>query len=263
MAVEVEQRGDLEDPVLVVRVDGVPPDADRSALLTDVARQVRLLLGVDVDLEPFHRVAARDPRLRELRDRFLGVRPPRFPTLFESLANAVANQQLSLEVGIELLNRLSETFGERPGHATDLVTFPDAATIAAAPPSDLRALGFSDRKAHYLIGLAHAVDRGDIDLADLEVADRSEATARLLALRGIGRWSAEYVLLRGVGRIDVFPGDDVGARNKLQRFVELDHPPGYDEILEIMAAWDPAAGMVYFHLLLDGLDRSGDLDADA
>lgn len=61
----------------------------------------------------------------------------------------------------------------------------------------------------------------------------------------------------------MFPGDDVGARNKLQRLMELDHPPGYEEIGEIVAPWDPAAGMVYFHLLLDGLDRKGELDGEA
>jgi DNA-3-methyladenine glycosylase II len=68
------------------------------------------------------------------------------------------------------------------------------------------------------------------------------------------------VLLRGLGRLGVFPGDDVGARNKLQRFMGLAHPPDYDEICRITDAWQPYAGMVYFHLLLDGLSRAGRLD---
>jgi DNA-3-methyladenine glycosylase II len=83
--------------------------------------------------------------------------------------------------------------------------------------------------------------------------DRADATEHLQRLHGIGRWSAEYVLLRGLGRLDVFPGDDVGARNKLERFLALPGPPSYDQILAILEPWHPYAGLVYFHLLLDGL----------
>lgn len=79
-------------------------------------------------------------------------------------------------------------------------------------------------------------------------------------MRGVGRWSAEYVLLRGLGRLDVYPGDDVGARHKLRRFLALDHDPGYDEIAERLRPWQPCAGMLYFHLLLDGLVESGELE---
>jgi DNA-3-methyladenine glycosylase II len=256
--VEVEQRGDEVEPVLEVRAT-LPPSAGEGAA-DEVGRQVRRLLGVDVDLRPFYRITEEDVRLRALRDRFLGVRPPRFPTLFEALANAVANQQLSLEVGIELLNRLCEAFGRRTAGPAGLVAFPDAATIAAVPTRDLRALGFSERKAEYLIGLAHAVDTGAIRSRALEEAGRDDATAQLVALRGVGRWSAEYVLLRGVGRLDVFPGDDVGARNKLQQFLDLPNPPGYDTIQAILHPWTPYAGMVYFHLLLDGLEQKGKLE---
>lgn len=89
---------------------------------------------------------------------------------------------------------------------------------------------------------------------------REGATRNLQRLDGIGRWSAEYALLRGLGHLDVFPGDDVGARNKLQRFLMLPTPPSYTEILAILAPWYPYAGIVYFHLLLDGLAERGALE---
>jgi DNA-3-methyladenine glycosylase II len=258
VAVEVEQLGSAREPVLEVSVE--PPLPSGGRVPADVRRQIEHLLGVRVDLAPFYASAARDPRLRTLTTRFEGVRPPRFPTLFEALANAVANQQLSLDVGIELLSRLSDTFGDRPPGHPQLVAFPDASTIAGVSPAELRSLGFSEAKARYLIGLAGAVVCGEIDAQVLATADRTDATKRLTALPGIGRWSAEYVLLRGLGRLDVFPGDDVGARNKLQRFMGLAHPPSYDEICRITDGWQPYAGMVYFHLLLDGLSRAGRLD---
>jgi DNA-3-methyladenine glycosylase II len=126
--------------------------------------------------------------------------------------------------------------------------------------ADLRGLGFSASKAQSLIGLAGVVSSGGLDLDGLDVMSREDAIKNLQRLHGIGRWSAEYVLLRGLGRLEVFPGDDVGARNKLQRFLGLPAPPSYAEILAILAPWYPYAGMVYFHLLLDGLVERGALE---
>jgi DNA-3-methyladenine glycosylase II len=193
-------------------------------------------------------------------DRFLGVRPPRFPSLFEALANAVANQQLSLEVGLTLLNRLTATYGTASPGIEGLRAFPSADVILSASPKALRRLGFSTRKSEYLQGIAHEVATGSLDERALRHANRAEATRRLMAIHGVGQWSAEYVLLRGLGRLDVYPGDDVGARNKLRRFLALDHDPGYDEITERLRPWEPCTGLIYFHLLLDGLAERGELE---
>lgn len=257
VSVEVEQRSEHK-PVLAVSV--LTPGDYTTEDLDSIGRQVRRLLGVSVDLRPFYDLADTDARLADLKERFLGVRPPRFPTLFESMVNAIANQQLSLEVGIELLNRFTDRFGARPPDAQGLVAFPDAESMVAARPGDLRALGFSMRKARYILSSAHAVVTGAVGASRLESCDRAEAAELLLAQRGIGRWSAEYILLRGLGRLDVFPSDDVGARNKLQRLMELTQAPDRDEIISMTAPWSPWAGMVYFHLLLDGLARKGYID---
>jgi DNA-3-methyladenine glycosylase II len=85
----------------------------------------------------------------------------------------------------------------------------------------------------------------------------AEAIAVLRGLRGIGRWSAEYVLLRHLGRLEVFPGDDVGARNNLRRRLGIDEPLDYDEVRRITKRWHPYAGVVYFHFLLAGIEASG------
>lgn len=252
LAVEVVQAGSSASPVVTVTVTTatvLPP-----ARLSATAALVERMLGLEHDLGPFYDLADTDSRLHRLKERFLGVKPPRFPTLFEALANAVANQQLSLEVGIELLNRLADAYGApAPGTGLPLHAFPDADTVADLKAPALRELGFSTAKARYLISLAGVVASGEPNSTDLERMDRPGATHALEQLHGIGRWSAEYVLLRGLGRLDVFPGDDVGARNKLQRFLELADPPTYPEIMAILAPWHPYAGMIYFHLLLDGL----------
>lgn len=256
VGIRVVQVGDPERPVLVVEVLG--SGACTTAELVDVETQARRLLGVDVDLDEFYSLADADHRAEGPLPR---PAPPRFPSLFEALANAVANQQLSLEVGLTLLNRLTAAFGtDVPGHHA-LTAFPSASAIVAISPDDLRQLGFSTRKAEYLSGLAHAVATGSLHEADLERVDRADAERKLRTFRGVGRWSAEYVLLRGLGRLEVYPGDDVGARNALRRFLALDHDPGYDEIAERLHPWQPMSGLLYFHLLLDGLAERGVLTA--
>jgi predicted nucleic acid-binding Zn ribbon protein len=106
---------------------------------------------------------------------------------------------------------------------------------------------------------AEAVRAGALDLEGLAHEERQTAMERLTALAGVGRWTAEYVLLRGLGRIDTFPVDDVGARNKLARLLEVEHLDAA-AAAEIVARWQPYAGMVYFHLLLDSLSRAAVLD---
>ena len=256
--IEVAESSGADAPDLTGMV--TMPGEITQATLAAAATVTEGLLGLRADLQGFYELADADPRLRRLKDRFLGVHPPRFPTLFEALANAVANQQLTLEVGIELLNRFTDRFGvAAPGADGTLKTFPSAESIAGTAIRPLRDLGFSARKAQYLIGLAESVASGEVDADELHTMDRADATDQLRRLRGIGRWSAEYVLLRGLGRLDVFPGDDVGARNKLERFLGLPSSPDYSQILSILEPWHPYAGLVYFHLLLDGLAERGAL----
>jgi len=227
--------------------------------VAEVRCTIEQMLGLHVDLAGFYELAASDQRLAGLAQRFLGVRPARFASVFEALVNAVACQQLSLTVGIHLLDRLAAVYGPEVALRGATPGFPIPERLAAAEPSHLRPLGFSLAKAQTIIGLARGVASGTLDLDALAQTDDEDVTAALVALPGIGRWSAEYVLLRGLGRLGVLPGDDVGARNNLRRRFELPASAGYDEIAALAKGWWPYGGMVYFHLLLDGLARTGQL----
>lgn len=218
---------------------------------------LRRLLGIDIDLSAFYRFARSDLRLAQLADRFRGFKPPRFLTVFEALANGIACQQLSLTVGIILLNRLVERYGRRLGchHA-----FPEPNRLSSLNPEELMPLGYSRNKARFLIELAQSIHDNQFQPAALETAGNKEALASLQQLRGIGRWTAEYVLLRGLGRIDVFPGDDVGARNNLEKWLRLRKPLTYDSARRVLKRWAPFAGLIYFHMLLDQQERLGYLN---
>lgn len=250
--VEVAAAGTSSRPVLRVLVPGAIESAKPV-----VSVALRRMLGLRLDLEDFYRMAGTDRALAPLVDRFRGVKPPRFPTVFEAVVNGIACQQLSLTVGILLLGRLARMCGLRS--ASGAHAFPGPSDLVALRPAQLRALGFNRNKARALLELARAVESG-LDLEALAELDNTVVVDRLVALRGIGRWTAEYALLRGLGRLTMFPGDDVGARTNLARWMKLRTPLDYDRVRQLARRWQPYPGFLYFHLLLRSLDEAGELD---
>jgi DNA-3-methyladenine glycosylase II len=255
VALSVRQVAGPDAPRLSVLLAGRRIDQRAESLARET---VNRLLGLSVDLSAFAAMASCDPLLGPLAARLRGLKPPRFPTVFEALVNGVACQQLSLAVGIHLLNRLAADRGRATSDAPySPHAFPDPEDLASMEPDDLRRHGFSSTKARTIIAMAKAVVSGDLDLEALQRLEDGAAIERLTSLRGIGRWTAEYVLLRGLGRLHVFPGDDVGAHNKLRHLFGIDAPLDYEAVGRLVARWHPYAGVVYFHLLLDSLSRAG------
>jgi DNA-3-methyladenine glycosylase II len=255
ISLAVTQQGLPGAPRLSVLLGGGTVDAGTDVL---ARRALDTLLGLRVDLSEFAAMAATDSVVGPLAERMRGLKPPRFPTVFEALVNGVACQQLSLTVGIHLLNRLTDSHGRAVSDDPDGPrAFPEPSALAALRPEELTCHGFSATKARTIIDSARSIAAGDLDLEGLHQLDDIAAVERMTRLRGIGRWTAEYVLLRGLGRLHVFPGDDVGAQNKLKRLLEIETPLGYEAVRRLVARWHPFAGVVYFHLLLDSLTRSG------
>jgi DNA-3-methyladenine glycosylase II len=254
--IAVQQVGAEDAPRLAVTLT-TDTSIDHDTVCSEATVLLRQILGLDIDLSNFSSSLGSDPDLHELMTRFRGLKPPRFPSLFESLANAVACQQLTLTFGIELLNRLAATFGRPAPGSSGAHIFPGPRDLAGVDPEALRSLGFSGQKSLALVTLADQVERGTLCLEDISRLDDDAAAVALRALRGIGRWSAEYVLLRGLGRLRVFPGDDVGARNNLKRRLGITTPLDYDAVRLITNRWAPYGGLVYFHFLLAGIDEAG------
>lgn len=258
VALSVTQAGPLEAPRLAVALSGELTDQRSEALARGALDK---LLGLTVDLSGFAAMAAEDPVLQELAARMRGFKPPRFPTVFEALVTAVACQQLSIVVGVHLLNRLAAAHGRPVAGASDSPrAFPGPEELSSLEPQELKLLGFSLSKARTIIGSAQAIVGGELDLESLTRLDDDEAIERLIGLYGVGRWTAEYVMLRGLGRLHIFPGDDVGARNKLERFLDIESKLDYEGVERVLAHWRPYAGIIYLHLLLDSLSEAGLVD---
>lgn len=257
LEVAVTQTGPAEAPLLRVEMSNSKPHWEWASVIADLLVK---MLGLHLDLAPFYRLAEQDDRLRPLAQRWRGLKPPQFSSVFEALVNAIACQQLSLTRGIHLLNRLAATYGPAlPGKGESWSGFPRPVDLAHLAPEALRDLGFSRNKGAALIDLARCFKNCSPNLENLGTLGKSEAMARLRAFKGVGRWSAEYVLLRGLGRWSVFPGDDVGGRRLLQTWLHLAEPPDYQGVRRLLAGWHPYGGLIYFHLLLNRLAEEGHL----
>jgi len=226
------------------------------------ARQIETIvdrtLGLSFDLRDFYRLARGDTALGPLVNRLKGMKPVRFPTNFEAVINAVACQLVSLTAGMHVVNRIAAKYGRICEiDRTMLHACPEPADLARADVEDLRALGLSRPKARYLIGLAQVASDADRDFKSIRPLADVDAIAALSRFAGIGRWTAEYVLLRGFGRINIFPGDDVGGRNGLRDYLGLKDDLDYAGIRDALARWHAWGGFIYFHLLVNALVEAG------
>jgi 3-methyladenine DNA glycosylase/8-oxoguanine DNA glycosylase len=198
-----------------VRIEAAPGGVDVTPLDERTRPVVEKLLGLEFDLPPFYAWAAGRPVLAELVPQLVGFRPPVAPDPFESLVTSITAQQVSLFAAFAIRTRMIERFGERGDLA---YAFPTRERIAAAPEEELVALGFSRRKAEYVVGLA----RADIDLDGLAALDDDEVRARLTAIRGLGPWTAEWFLARHLARPRAWPAGDLGVRKAARLLYGLD-----------------------------------------
>jgi len=188
-----------------VRMEAADGGTDVEPLDAETEPVVRAVLGLPFELEPFYAWAAGDDVLAPIVPRLVGFRPSLAPDPFEMLVGAITSQQVSLFSALAIRNRLIERFGVR---ADEAWAFPTRERLAAARDEELVAVGFSWRKAEYVVGLA----RSDLDLLALARLPDDEVRARLVALRGIGDWTAEWFLARYLGRANAWPAGDLALR---------------------------------------------------
>jgi DNA-3-methyladenine glycosylase II len=211
---------------------------------------IERILGTHADLRGWNERAAKFPWLARLADAFTGLRPPRYPSLWEALGHAIVFQQISIHAAGAIMRRTVEALS--PSVDIDGVAlrpFPTARQFIEAGESRLRSCGLSANKAAHLLACARALEDGVVSDELIEGLPTDDAIQALTGLRGIGRWSASVVMLRGFGRLDTFPLGDSGVARALR---ELSGDPAIDET-KLLHALGPVRGMLYFHLLLGRL----------
>jgi 3-methyladenine DNA glycosylase/8-oxoguanine DNA glycosylase len=223
-----------------VRIEAARGGVRAEPLDAETRPVVSKLVGAAFELEPFYEWARADRVLRRLTEALRGFRPPLAPAPFESLVTSITAQQVSLHAAFAIRNRLIERFGRRVGSA---YSFPTANRLRRASRDELVALGFSGRKAEYVLGLAQTpLDFGALaELADEEVK------ARLVALRGLGEWTADWFLARHLGRPRAWPAGDLGLRKAVEAFY-----PGAGDVRAFGEHFEPFQNLAA-HYLLTGL----------
>jgi DNA-3-methyladenine glycosylase II len=194
-----------------VRLREAPGGVDVEPLDATIEAEARRLLGAAFDLDAFTSWAPADPVLARLSVALAGFRPPLAPDPFEALVTSITAQQVSLQSAFAIRSRFVERFGE-PGRVA--YAFPLRERVAAAREEELVSVGFSRRKAEYVVGLA----RSDLDLHALAALADEEVKERLVAVRGLGEWTADWYLARHLGRPHAWPAGDLGLRKAVRIF---------------------------------------------
>ena len=206
------------------------------------ADEVGRLLGLPLDLEPFHAWAKLDPVLGPILLALHGFRPTLNPRPFEALVVAITTQQISLRAAAAIRARFVERFGVRHDVAWE---FPTRERIAAARAADITAIGFSTRKSDYVIGLA----RSDVDLDTLSLLSDEEVIATLTALPGLGRWTADWFLARHLARPRAWPAGDLGLRKAVSSFYADGRPLSIEEVRAMGEGFAPHENLSAQYLL--------------
>jgi DNA-3-methyladenine glycosylase II len=250
--VAVENRGTVDDPDVRLHILSGNPCA---AARLELVQTVRKMLGLDVDPAALQHRVEGERRLRTMALALRGMRPPRFANLFEAFANVIPFQQLSLDAGVAIVARLVERFGkhiELDGRR--FYAFPTTRAVASARLAALLRCGLSRAKAQSLRHVAKAIESGDLTEDEIAGVSTTDALARLTELRGIGAWSAAVVLLRGFGRITVFPPGDVGAVRGLSALLRVRSREAIDRVVK---RFGEQRGYLYFFGLAGNLLEKG------
>ncbi|MEO8725113.1 MAG: hypothetical protein ABI383_03230 [Acidobacteriaceae bacterium] len=254
----------LPKPV-IVRATHFPDEDCLSITIESEAEQestvfalVCKMLGTDCDLTAFDLSASHIPWLAPLVTRMRGVKPPRYPTLWEACANAIVFQQVSLRAASAIMQRLVLAL-ERPVEAAGLpapcFAFPSPESFQGARDGLLRATGLSAGKLMTLRRVSEALASGGLDQTVMEGSASPDAAAILRRIKGIGPWTAAVILLRGLGRLDVFPANDASVASNLALVAGSARFDANCVVNDL----GPQRGMLYFYLLLARLESRGEI----
>ena len=248
--VKVTSTGTVEQPKLTIELKTNKPltlEDKRKAEET-----VKSIFNLDFDLNSFYEEIKDDPAMGQIAKQLYGLKNPTTPTVFEALVDSIVEQQISIKVAIALEEKLAKKFGDLLDIDGDIYfAFPTPQTLASAGEEEILQVGLSRRKAEYLHEAAQLIVTGKLDLEGLKRQENAgEISSKLDQVRGIGVWTAELTMLRGMQRLDALPADDFGIRRVISRYYCGGSPITAAEAREIAKAWGRWKGLAAFYLII-------------
>jgi len=246
--IEVRSTGTLDNPGLeITPTQGIEGSMVEDVVIGDL---VSSMFNIYDDLTPFYHAVHNDPVMNKLTLQFCGLKSPTTPTLFEALVDSIIEQQISLKVAQSLQARLIKKTGKQLGIGTDIYyCYPSPETLAGSPDTLFRGCGLTTRKGEYIRDLSESVVSGDLDLDKFRrYDDTSRIIREMMEIRGIGKWTAELTIIRGIHKLDAFPADDVGLQRILSRFYRNGKKVTSEEARVIAGEWGAWQGLAAFYL---------------
>ncbi len=253
MLIYIESVGSVDDPELVVSVESeeeLSPD-----ILNSVPPTVYRILNLGLDLHPFYEQVKADSLLSSVTGRLYGLKNPSTPTLFEALVDSIIEQQISLKAAHNIENRLIKYVGKSVHlYGQDYYSYPSPEDLASLDLEKLRNCGLSSRKSEYIQDLSRGILNKDVDLQSIQkINTTSEMVEELIKIRGIGVWTAEMALLRGLCRLDAIPADDISLQRVIGNFYSKTEKISSEKIREIASSWGKWKGLVSYYLIVADL----------
>ncbi|WP_413305466.1 DNA-3-methyladenine glycosylase [Bacillus sp. 1P10SD] len=205
---------------------------------------------LDRDLFGFFEMARNDQMLQPVVSKYRGLRIIGIPDLFEALTWAIMGQQINLTFAYTLRKRFVERFGESVTFDGETYwLYPTFDRIAEIEVDTLKDLQFTARKAEYVIGVSRAMVNGELSRENLlKMEDYQQIHTYLTKLRGIGSWTADYVMMKCLHQSAAFPITDVGLHNAVRIQLGLERKPTLDELKEMAAGWTGWEAYAVFYL---------------
>ena len=233
----VSSVGTVDSPRLEVDLRGDRIDA---RTLRQAGRLVGWLLGAGQDLAPFYQMAANDPAMTAITERFRGLHLPHTATVFEALVLAILGQQISTQVARVIRTLLIETHGPRMEiEGTPYYAFPRPYRLAEATVEELHGLKLSWRKAEYVRGIAIAASEEQDGLEYLHRLEDREVVSRVTKLRGVGPWTAQWLLVRALDRPDALPLGDLALRRTVSNLYFDGETVNDAQVEKFCRRWSP------------------------
>ena len=224
----------------------VSPSAGALAsLLPEVHALVVGLLGLDEDAAAFARLARKLGLARLVAGR-PELRISRTPSVYDGLLWSIIGQQINFPFACLLKRRLIERTGTPV--AEGLIAPPTPAAVATLEPADLLPLQYSRQKADYVIATSRLIASGKLALDSLAAMSATRAERTLLAIRGLGPWSVNYLMMRALGFPDCVPLGDTGVTSGLKSLLKLEERPDIDATRRLMAMFSPYRSLATTHL---------------
>jgi DNA-3-methyladenine glycosylase II len=213
---------------------------------------IRFIFNLDFDLCSFYKDIQNEPVMHQITQQLNGLKNPTTPTVFESLVDSIVEQQISIKVAITIEHRLAKKFGDHIDiDGETYFVFPAPQNIAAFSISEIQQVGLSMRKAEYIQNVAKLIVDGKLTLEKMKNEKNPERIiAELDEVRGIGVWTAELTMLRGMQRLDALPADDFGIRRVISTYYCGGKPIKTAEAREIAKAWGNWKGLAAYYLII-------------